>query len=87
MEAQLCETPVVAFDSGGLRDVVHDGVDGRLVPADDVAALAAALDALLGAPDVAARLGAAGRARALADFAPAAVAARYRALYARVSGG
>lgn len=87
VEAHLCGTPVVAFDSGGLRDVVHDGVDGRLVPADDVVALAAALDALHGAPDVAARLGAAGRARALADFAPAAVAARYRALYARVSGG
>jgi glycosyltransferase involved in cell wall biosynthesis len=84
VEAQLSGTPVVAFASGGLLDVVRDGVDGRLVPPGDVATLAAALDALLADPAEASRLGAAGRAGALGRFSPAGVAARYAALYARV---
>jgi glycosyltransferase involved in cell wall biosynthesis len=45
-EAAVCGTPVVAFDRGGLREVLHP--EGRpelgiVVPADDVGALAAAI--------------------------------------------
>ncbi len=89
VEAALCGTPVVAFDSGGLRDVVHDGETGVLVPPGDVDALAAALDALLadGAADRRARLGAAARDRALADFAPESVAARYADIYRAAARG
>ena len=84
VEAHLCGTPVVAFDSGGLPDVVHHGEDGLLVPGGDVSALAAALDALIADPERASRLGAAGRALALAHFSPAAAAGRYRGIYERV---
>lgn len=84
VEAQLCGTPVVAFASGGLVDVVHHEHDGLLVPPGDVDALAGALDRLLADPGLARRLGAAGREAALVAFSPAAVAARYRAIYARV---
>jgi glycosyltransferase involved in cell wall biosynthesis len=84
VEAHLCGTPVVAFASGGLPDVVRHLDDGLLVPAGDVGALAAALDALNADPARAARLGAAGRTTALASFAPAAAAERYRAIYERV---
>jgi glycosyltransferase involved in cell wall biosynthesis len=81
VEAQLCGTPVVAFDSGGLRDVVTDGETGILVGNLDAAALAAALERLLARADRGASLGAAGRVRALEQFAPEAVARRYAAIY------
>lgn len=86
VEALLCETPVVAFDSGGLPDSVVPQQTGLLVPPGDVAALAAALDELLGRADQGAALGRAGRLHALAHFAPSAVARRYADLYRRVLG-
>jgi len=80
VESLLSETPVVAFDSGGVTDVVRPGQTGVLVPAGDVPALAEALDRLLDNPGERARLGAEGRAFALRQFGPAAVASRYAAL-------
>ena len=80
VEAQLCETPVVAFASGGLADTVEDGVTGFLVPPGDVAALSARLDQVLGDP-AAAAIGRNGRQSALARFAPASAARRYAQLY------
>jgi glycosyltransferase involved in cell wall biosynthesis len=80
-EAQLCETPVVAFDSGGLPDIVQHDRTGILVPAIDAAALAAAIISLLDRPDRGAALGAAGRLHALATFAPESVAKRYADVY------
>ncbi len=44
VEALACGVPVIASDTGGLRESVRDGVNGLLVPAADVEALAAALD-------------------------------------------
>jgi glycosyltransferase involved in cell wall biosynthesis len=87
VEAHLCGTAVVAFASGGLPDVVRHGEDGLLVPPGDVLALAAALDALTRDAERADRLGASGRSSALASFAPAAAAERYRAVYDRVHAG
>ncbi|GLC27217.1 glycosyltransferase [Roseisolibacter agri] len=81
VEAQLCGTPVIAFASGGLVDVVHHERDGLLVPAGDVDALATAIGAVLGDSALARRLGSAGRDAALTSFAPSAVAARYRTIY------
>jgi glycosyltransferase involved in cell wall biosynthesis len=83
VEAQLCETPVVASDSGGLPDVVHHEKTGLLVPPADVPALALALDSILADPTRAAQLGQAGRLHALAHFAPESVARRYLDLYHR----
>ena len=81
VEAQLCETPVVAFDSGGLPDIVQHDRTGILVPTIDAAALAAAIISLLDRPDRGAALGAAGRLHALATFAPESVAKRYADVY------
>ncbi|MFW6721927.1 glycosyltransferase [Streptomyces sp. MAR4 CNY-716] len=51
LEAYAAGVPAVAYDvAGGAADVVRDGVDGLLVPPDDVAALAGAM-ARLTAPD------------------------------------
>jgi glycosyltransferase involved in cell wall biosynthesis len=80
-EALLCETPVIAFASGGLTDLIRDGETGVLVAPGDVAALARAIDDLLSRPDRGAALGVAGRRTTLAAFGPHAVAARYRAIY------
>jgi len=80
-EALLCETPVVAFASGGLTDLIEHGHTGLLVPPGDVDALARTLDELLERPDRAAALGVAGRQVMLQRFGPDAVAARYAAIY------
>jgi glycosyltransferase involved in cell wall biosynthesis len=81
VEAHLCETPVVAFDSGGLPDVVADGETGVLAARVDETALAAAVQRVLERPDRGAALGKEGRARALRRFAPQAVAERYADIY------
>ncbi len=81
VEAALCETPSIAYASGGLADVVIDGRTGWLVPAGDVAALAHAIDDAVDRPHKSRTYGAAARERALATFSPAAVGARYRAAY------
>jgi glycosyltransferase involved in cell wall biosynthesis len=81
VEAQLCETPVVAFDSGGIPDVVQHDRTGVLVGNIDAAALAAALVSLVERDDRGAALGAAGRLHALATFAPESVARRYADIY------
>ena len=85
VEAQLCETPVIAFDSGGLSDVVSNQRTGILVEDISASSLAAAIDSLLASPDRAAALGAAGRLHALATFAPESVARRYATLYRSVA--
>ena len=86
VEAALCETPVIAYASGGLTDVVKDGTTGWLVPAGDIAAMSHAIDGVVDRPNKARACGVAGRAFALGTFSPEAVGRRYRALYDRVLG-
>ena len=86
VEAQLCETPVVAFASGGLADTIEDGVTGYLVPPGDSASLAVALDTVVSS-EARHDVGKAGRQSALARFAPESVARRYRKLYDSVLNG
>ena len=43
LEALSVGTPVVAFDVGGIRDVIRDGIDGYLVPREDRQAFKTAL--------------------------------------------
>ena len=85
-EALLCETPVIAFASGGLTDLIRDGETGVLVPAGDVTALARATDDVLSRPDRGAPLGIAGRRATLATFGAQAVAGRYAAIYREALG-
>lgn len=87
VEALLCETPVVAFDSGGLREVVQHEKTGILVKPGDRAALAAALDDLLSRDGRGGDLGRAGRLYALSTFAPESSARRYAQIYKQVVGG
>ncbi len=87
VEALLCEAPVVAFDSGGLRDIIQHEKTGLLVPPGDRAALASTLDDLLSRDGFGADLGRAGRLYALSAFAPESAARRYADIYRQVLGG
>ncbi|HEU4748622.1 MAG TPA: glycosyltransferase [Gemmatimonadaceae bacterium] len=87
VEALLCEAPVVAFDSGGLRDVIQHEKTGLLVAPGDHMALAAALDDLLARNGRGTDLGRAGRLYALSTFAPESAARRYSGIYRQVVGG
>jgi len=98
LEAMACETAVVATATGGIPEVVDDGVTGLLVPitqAEDgtgtpldpdrfVADLASALTTLLDDPSRAAAMGAAGRERAVDHFSWASIAERTLAVYRSV---
>jgi glycosyltransferase involved in cell wall biosynthesis len=68
LEAMAHGRPVVASATGGLLDLVEDGVTGLLVQPGDTDALRAALERLLGDAGLRARWGAAGRERARARF-------------------
>jgi glycosyltransferase involved in cell wall biosynthesis len=87
IEALLCETPVVAFDSGGLRDIIQHDRTGVLVVPGDRASLARGIDSVLENEPRARELGQAGRLYALANFAPESAARRYAELYRRLGGG
>ena len=56
LESMAAGVPVVASDLGSTRELVTDGVDGRLVPADRPAELARAVRLLIEYPDERARL-------------------------------
>jgi phosphatidylinositol alpha-1,6-mannosyltransferase len=74
LEAGAYGKPVVAGNVGGALDAVGDGETGLLVDPRDTGALAQALTTLLLDGQLAARLGAGGRARALAHAWPRVVA-------------
>jgi glycosyltransferase involved in cell wall biosynthesis len=83
-EGLLCETPVIAFRSGGLVDVIQDERTGILVTPSDPAELAKAMDRVMERPDEAADFGKAGRIFALSAFAPESAARQYAGIYQRV---
>lgn len=68
IEACAMGLPVVATNIRGCREIVTDGLHGRLIPPRDAPALARALNEMLDAPDERTRLGVAARKRAAEQF-------------------
>ncbi len=87
LEGQAAGLPVIAGASGGVGDIVVDGITGRLTPPGDAAAFATALGELLATPDLRRALGAAAASRAAAEHDIAGAARRLdRILRAVVEG-
>ena len=86
MEAASQGLPIVATDFAGIPEFVRQGVEGLLVPPGDVAALAAALGELAGAPDKRAALGDAACARLTDAFSAQAGLDRVAGMLRRSAG-
>jgi glycosyltransferase involved in cell wall biosynthesis len=70
LEAMAVGLPAVSSAIPGPVEMIADGVDGALVPPGDPDALAWALAGVIAAPQKARALGAAARAKVLADYGP-----------------
>jgi glycosyltransferase involved in cell wall biosynthesis len=70
LEAAAAGLPAVTTDVGGASEIVVEGETGHVVPSDDPAALAAALEGLVQDRERRARMGAAARARIEREFTP-----------------
>jgi glycosyltransferase involved in cell wall biosynthesis len=82
VEAMACGVPVIGSDSGEIPNVIGDA--GLVFPEDDVHALRGHLSALLRDLDLRADLGRRGRARVLAHYTQAQVAAQTYDVYQAV---
>jgi glycosyltransferase involved in cell wall biosynthesis len=78
--------PLVAAASQGPGYLVRSGEDGVLVPVDDPAAMAAAVNGVLRDGVLARRLAAQGSARTAAEFSEHAVVERYLEVYRTILG-
>lgn len=82
LETLFFGKPVVAFEIGGIPEVVGDAA--HLHPFADIAGMASSLDALIDSPEAARQMGERGRERAEKFFTAARIVPRYEALYRQV---
>ena len=81
LEGMAAGCAVVGSAVPGVREVLHEGEDGHLVPENDAAALADVLQRLLRDDDHATRLAAGARAAAVANYGRELMNVRYEQLF------
>jgi glycosyltransferase involved in cell wall biosynthesis len=86
LEALARARPVIASAVGGIPEVIGDGVEGRLVPAGDVTALADALESFHRRPDIAQRMGREGARRVRESYTWARVVEAFEGVYDEALG-
>jgi len=84
LEAMACGVPVVASRSGGLVELIEDGVTGFLAGVGDVQTMADRGVEAFTNPDVARRIGVQARQSVVQRFEPQAIVSQYEQLYESV---
>ncbi len=79
IEAKMMGLPCISFDCPeSPKEILHDGIDGILVPPENVDALASAITSALGNHDSLREMGQAGRRDAILRYSPAAIEDKWR---------
>ena len=81
LEAMACEVPVIATRTGGLPEVVRDGLDGYLAAPRDVETMAQKALTILQDSERQRRMGASGREHAQECFCSSKIIPRYESYY------
>ncbi len=81
LEAMSCGLPVIATRVGGIPDTIVDNATGKLVPAEDPAAMAEALAVYLKMPELIEKHGTAARERAERHYSITSMVSAYTDLY------
>jgi glycosyltransferase involved in cell wall biosynthesis len=84
IEAGAAGRPVVGTRVGGMADIITDGVNGILVPSGDLRALAGAITRLVSDPELASRMGQAGRRMSLERNGAARLSTEIDSLYGQL---
>ena len=87
LEAMACGLPVVSTDCGGMREAIHHGRDGFLVPVRDPATMAVNVQRLWEDPVLRRQLGEQARQRICAQFTLEQQAKAFSALFIAVAKG
>ncbi len=86
LEAWAAGTPVISSRTSGATALVTEGENGFLFDLDQPAPFHAAANQIFTQPELRARMGAAGRARVIADYDTDVLSARMKQLYAELIG-
>jgi len=81
LEAMACEVPVVGSRSGGMVEVLEDGIQGYLCEVGDISALIEKSLRLAKSKELRLKMGQAGRRRALGKFNPSVIVPLYEQVY------
>ena len=84
LEALAAGLPIVATAVGGNREIVHEGANGYLVPSEDAAELASAIQRLVDDPEEADRMGASAHEHAQ-TYSWRTIGDRYEQLYGELA--
>lgn len=80
-EAQACGTPIVAYHTSGLLDVIDNGITGELVEAFNVTEFIRSIKYLLREPELSRRMGSRARERARRLFSSQVVVSQHERVY------